>query len=136
MPGGEFCAEMRRLEGQLRDASLVVDRLAKKFKASRHAAAMRAASLPGGKFSAGYSELAARSADKCGPGPGGGGPDHIAALVSRHGKKFTKLVLSSHRDGAITTHDVSDYLDVSLDHLAAVRARVTALVDMYAMDTS
>lgn len=123
MPKEAFVKERRRLEEGVHDAGSVVDQLAQKFKASRHAAAMRAAGLPGGKFATGYSSLVRQTANRYEQGAGGK-PDHISMLISRHGKKFTRLTLASHSAGAVTTQDASDYLGTDPKYLEAIRARV------------
>lgn len=124
MPEEAFARERSRLEGRLHDAGAVADRLARTFKASRHAAAARAAGLPGGRLAAGYGALARQSANRYEKGRGGREADHIGALVSRLGRRFVRLTLSSHDAGDITTQDASEYLDTSPQCLEAVQARV------------
>ena len=129
MPEEGFAAEREKLEGELRGASEVVEKLAKKFKASEHAAAVRAADLPGGRFKAGYERLIGRLAGGRGARKSKGGdgrecrPSFVDVRVSQLGRKFTRLVLAADAEGIITSRDVLDYLRISLRHLDKVKAR-------------
>lgn len=125
MPEEAFVKKRGQLEKHSHDACSIVDQLADKFKASRHAAALRAASLPGGRLAASYSALVQHSANKYEQRQGKGRPDHITTLISKLGKRFVKLTLSSHSAGAITTQDASDYLGTNPQHLEDIQARVS-----------
>lgn len=125
MPEEAFVKKRGYLEKHPHDAGSIVDKLAYEFKASRHAAAMRAASLPGGRLAASYSALAQQSANKYEQSRSKDGPDHITTLISQLGKRFVRLTLSSHSAGAITTQDASDYLGTNPRHLEDIEARVS-----------
>ena len=53
-----------------------------------------------------------------------GGPQYLATLVSRMGKKYIRLALTSHEKGAITALDLGNYLDIDLKHLDGIYKRV------------
>ncbi len=121
MPEAAFAAERGRLEGLLGDPSEVVGGLAKRFKAGRYAAASRAADLVGGRYGAAYGGVLDGVAGRCSLGRAAaverGGPRHLDALVSRLGRKFVGLAVSSHEKKAITTRDLLDYLGIKIGHL-------------------
>ena len=117
---------MARLESRTDDPLLIVGELAEKFKTSRFAAAVRAAGLSGGDGGAGPAyggalrAIAGSHSRRQGPEEedrDGARPPHLDALVSRLGKKFIRLVLSSHESGIITSRDLGDYLGMKLEHL-------------------
>ena len=132
MPEAPFAAEMSRLEAYLDDPFRIAEELAGKFKTSKFAAMSRAAGLSGGG----------------GAGPGYGGalgsmagsysrrkkagdededdshPPYLDTLVSRLGRGFIRLVLSSHEGGVITSRDLGDYLGMRLKHLDRLLEKV------------
>ena len=128
MPGAGFATERQRLERESDDALEVVEGLAKRFKVSRYAAAVRSADLAGGKHRSAYGGVlndtagrhsrreAPKGKDRDGDGKKGG-PRYLAILMSRMGRKFIGLAVSSHEKGAITALDLGDYLDIDLKHL-------------------
>ena len=125
MPGPGFAAEQRRLGRLLNGPSEIVAGLAKRFKVSRYAAAVRAADLAGGGSGAAYGgvlnktagQYSRRREPKCGEGEKKGGPAYLDVLVSQMGRKFIGLAVSSHEKGVITSRDLGDYLDIDLKHL-------------------
>ena len=133
MPEAEFAAERGRLEERSDDPFGIVGGLAKRFKVSRYAAAVRAAGLPGGRLDAAYGGVldgaAGRHSRRQKAGGGGntgggntrgGGPHCLAVLASRMGKKFIGLAVSSHKRGDITALDLGNYLDIDLKHLGGL----------------
>ena len=130
MPEAEFTAERLALEKTLRGPSRVIDGLAKKFKTSRYASAVRAAGLSGAGRKAGYGGLLDQIAGRHSRRAGGrsakkkGGHDFPEVVIAQMGQKFVRLALSSHDRGDITTRDLLDYLDMDLKHLDALQARV------------
>ena len=135
MPGAGFAAERRRLEGESDDPFGIVEDLAKRFKVSRYAAAVRAAGMPGGSRGrvayggvlngmAGRHSRRQRPVDEDEDGKKGG-PQYLAVLVSQMGQKFIRLAVSSHEKGAITALDLADCLDIDLKHLDGLCKRVT-----------
>lgn len=134
MPRAAFAAEIGRLEDRLDGPLGVVEHLAKKFKTSKYAAAVRAADQPGGNARPGYGgaldKIAGRHSRRQKPGKGGGrkggaAPAPASILASRLGKKFIRLVLSSHERGVITSRDLGDYLETSLDRIDILREKVS-----------
>lgn len=128
MPEAPFAAEMAGLEARTDDPLLIVEELAGKFKTSRFAAAVRAAGLSGGDGGAGpayggaLQAIAGNHSRRQCPGGkdgdvDGARPPCLDVLVSRLGKKFIRLALSSHESGIITSRDLGDYLGMSLVHL-------------------
>ena len=149
MPGAEFAAERGRLEERSDDPFGVVGNLARRFKVSRYAAAVRAADLPGGRLEAAYGGVLGGVAgrysrlQKAGAGAKGrdedgeeeeeegkeakkGGPSYLSVLASQMGRKFIGLAVSSHKKGDITALDLGDYLDIDLKHLEGLckKARI------------
>ena len=136
MPGAEFAAERTRLEGESDDPFGIVEDLAKRFKVSRYAAAVRAADMPGSggrrtAYGGVLDGMAGRHSRRQGPGDEDededgkkGGPQYLAVLISQMGKKFIRLAVSSHEKGAITALDLGDYLDIDLKHLDGLCKRV------------
>ena len=116
MPGAEFASERKKLERESDDAFEVVEGLAKRFKVSRYAAAVRAVDLAGGKHRSAYGGvldgMAGRHSrrqapkDENGGGEGEGdgkrgGPGYLVILMSRMGRKFIGLAVSSHEKGSL-----------------------------------
>ena len=139
MPEAEFAAERRRLEAELPDNPLgVVNGLAKKFKVSGYAAAVRAAGLPGGKPGATYAGILNGIAGRYSrrkrteddeeedEDTKKGGPHYLDTLVSQMGRKFIRLAVSSYEKKVITGLDLGDYLNIDLKHLDGLCKRVTA----------
>lgn len=136
MPEPAFAAEEKRLGRLLSDPFEVVDELAKRFKVSRYAAAVRAADLAGGGPGVAYggvlNKMAGQYSRRPGPEDDGGagvkkgGPPYLDVLASQMGRKFIRLAVSSHEKGVITSRDLGDYLDIDLKHLDGLckRARV------------
>ena len=123
MPEVPFAAEMSRLEARLDDPLRIVEELAKRFKTSRFAAAVRALYLAGDGgpgYGGALGSIAGRYSRRQRPEGGDGydaRPPCPDTLVSRLGKKYVQLVLSSHEGGIITSRDLVDYLGVRLKHL-------------------
>ena len=129
MPRGEFAAERRRCEEGLRDPAKVVDELAKRFKTSRYAAAVRAAGLPGSRHGAEYEgllRLAANAYRLAARRSARGGPSLIDVRVAQMGRKFVRLVLSSYDSGLINARNAIDYLDMDARHFDGLRTKVHA----------
>ena len=130
MPEAAFTTERLALEKALRGPSKVIDGLAKKFKTSRYASAVRAAGLSGAGRKAGYRGLLDQIAGRHSRRAGGrgakrkGDPGLPEVVIARMGQKFVRLALSSHDRGDITTRDLLDYLDMNLEHLDALQAWV------------
>ena len=128
MPEAAFAAERGRLEGLLGDPLEVVGGLAKRFKAGRYAAASRAADLAGGRYGAAYGGVLDGVAGRCSRGRAAagerGGPRHLDVLVSRLGRRFVGLAVSSHEKKDITTHDLVDYLGIKIGHLDGLCKRI------------
>lgn len=128
MPKGEFVAERRRFEESLRDPDKVVEELAKKFRTSRYAAAVRAASLPGTRLRGDYEGLLRLAANSYRPAvrKSKGGPAFVDVRVAQMGRKFIRLVLSSYDKGLINARNAIDCLDMDARHFDGLRARVHA----------
>ena len=128
MPEAGFAAERKKLEDELDGASEVAGMLAKKFKVSPHAAAARAAGIPGGRFGSDYGALPGQTAsrhgaDKAKAGDKGEGrPSFVDLRLSQMGRKFTRLALASDAAGVITSRDLLDYLRISLKHLDKIKS--------------
>lgn len=135
MPGAEFAAERKRLEGASDDPFEIVKDLARRFKVSRYAAAVRASDMPDGRHRAAYggvlNGMAGHHSRRQKPKDEGeeeeeekGGPQYPVILISRMGRKFIRLAVSSHERGAITALDLGDYLDIDLRHLDGLCKKV------------
>ena len=132
MPSGQFEDELGRLEGERLGARAAVTRLAEKFGASWHAAAIRVAGVLGGVRGRTYEKLAWELANKPGakaPARAGGGrrrglAGHVDGCISRLGRKFVRLVLESYEKKEITSHDFIEYLKTDLKYLDGFRRRV------------
>lgn len=133
MPEEGFVAERRRLEKISDDPSRIVGKLAAGFKVSRYAAAVRAADLAKGGSKAAYIDVLDKMAGRYSrrqKTAGGdaekenGGPRYLDVLVSRVGKKFARLAISSHERGIITSLDLGNYLDIDLKHLGSLSKKV------------
>lgn len=132
MPEAPFTAEMSMLEARLDDPFRIARELAEKFKTSRFAAMSRAAGLSGGTgpgyggalgSMAGSYSRRQKAADED-EDEDDARPRYLDILVSRLGKKFIRLALSSHESGIITTHDLGDYLGMKLKHLDKLLEKV------------
>lgn len=129
MPEAEFTAERLALEKTLHDPSKVIDGLAGKFKTSRYASVVRAASLPGTGLKAEYKGLLDQIAGRHSrrtrhSARERGGPGFLDVRIAQMGRKFIKLALSSHDRGDITTLDLLDYMDMDLKYLDALQAKM------------
>ena len=132
MPEVPFAAEMSRLEARLDDPLRIVEELAKRFKTSRFAAAVRALHLSGdGGAWPGYGGALGNIAGNCsrkqrpeGADGDNARPSYLDTLVSRLGRKYVRLVLSSHKGGIITSRDLGDYLGMKLRHLDRLLEKV------------
>ena len=127
MPRDEFATERRRHEESLRNPGRVVEELAKKFRTSRYAAAVRAADIPGSRFRGGYEDLIRAAANRYKPAArkdARGGPAFVDVRVAQLGRKFVRLVLSSYDMGLINARNAIDYLDMDARHFDGLRARV------------
>ena len=136
MPESPFAAEMSMLEARLDNPFRIAEELAEKFKTSRFAAMSRAAGLSGGagpgyggalgSIAGSYSrrQKAVDDDDDEDEDRDDARPRYLDILVSRLGKKFIRLVLSSHEHGIITTHDLGDYLGMRLKHLDKLLEKV------------
>ena len=131
MPEAEFAAERKRLEGASSGPFEIVEGLAKRFKVSRYAAAVKAADLAGGGHRAVYggvlNGMAGRYSRRDDPKDEDekkGGPGYLVVLISRMGRKFIRLAVSSHDKGVITALDLGDYLDIDLKHLDGLCKKV------------
>lgn len=129
MPEEEFVAEREKLECKMLNAFDVTRMLAKKFKVSAHAAAVRAADIQGSRLKADYMAVIGQLAGRHsvhkprGDDEDEGRPKFVDVRLSQLGRKFTRLVLVSDAEGIITSRDVLDYLRISLKHLDKIRAR-------------
>lgn len=127
MPRSEFMAERRRYEKSRRDPGKVVKELAEKFKTSRYAAAVRAASLPGSRFRGDYGDMIRMAANRHRPAARNdakGGPSFVDVRVAQLGRKFVRLVLSSYDMGLINARNAIDCLDMDARHFDGLRTRV------------
>lgn len=135
MPGAGFAAERKRLEGASDDPFEIVKDLARRFRVSRYAAAVRAADMPGGRHRTAYggvlNGMAGHHSRRQKPKDEGeeeeeekGGPQYLVVLISRMGQKFINLAVSSHEKGVITALDLGDYLDIDLKHLDGLCKKV------------
>lgn len=136
MPEPGFAAEEKRLGHLLSDPFEVVAELAKRFKVSRYAAAVRAADLAGGDPGVAYGGVLNKMAgqysrrqkpeddDEEGEEEKKGKPPYLDVLVSQMGRKFIRLVISSHKKGVITSRDLGDYLDIDLKHFDGLCKKV------------
>lgn len=127
MPEAAFTDMCVALETTLRNPSDVIDKLARKFKTSKYASAVRAASLPGTGLKVEYMGLLDQIAGKNihrekHSARRKGGSNIVEICISQRGRKFVKLALTSHDKGDITTLDLLDYLDIDLKHLDALQA--------------
>ena len=136
MPEAEFAAERKRLEKLSDDPVGIVGDLAKKFKVSGYAAAVRVAGMSDSKHRAAYGRIlngmAGRHSRSRKPDEDEdedektrkGGPPYLDRLVSQMGRRFIRLAVSSHEKGVITALDLGDYLDIDLKHLDGLCKRV------------
>ena len=144
MPRAGFAAERKRLGGEQDDPFRIVEELAKRFKVSRYAAAVRAADLADGGSRAAYggvlNRVAGRYSRKDDLKTGKDGEDedeeeeeenakarpaYLDVLVSQIGRMFIRLTVSSYRKGVINGRDLGDYLDMDLGHLGALCKKVS-----------
>ena len=134
MPESGFAAELERLGEHASDPFAIVKDLARKFKVSWYAAAVRSTDLASGRSKAAYGgvldEVAGRygrrQRPKGGEGAKKGGPRYLDRLVSQIGEKFIRLTVSSHERGDITSRDLGDYFDIDLKHLDGICKRAGA----------
>lgn len=133
MPEAPFAAEMSRLEARLDDPFRIAEELAGKFKTSRFAAMSRAAGLSGGGAGPGYGGALGSMAGGCSrrqkaedesEDEDDSRPRYLDILVSRLGRGFIRLALSSHEGGVITSRDLGDYLGMKLKHLDRLLEKV------------
>ena len=124
MPEGEFREEIRGHEDKGTDPREIIDKLAKRFKTSMRATTIRAINMTGGKRADEYRRLLkeppsqdVRKVDKI----KSGGPNPARLCISRRGNMFVSLVFEANKHEKITTKDVIDYLEVSLDRVDEVR---------------
>ena len=123
MPTGDFCREWRSATG---DDEQKISRIADHFKASRSAAAVRAARM---KFITQkrcnellekYRKMAGESAAK--KGFGRARPDKQA--LARVGDYFARLTLDAYEQGVISALDVGHMFGVKLNHLGGISKRL------------
>lgn len=136
MPEPGFAAEQKRLGRLLNGPFEIVAELAKRFKVSRYAAAVRAADLASGSSKVAYggvlNKMAGQYSRKQKPEDDDDEkekekkdrPPYLDVLVSQMGRKFIRLVISSHEKGVITSRDLGDYLDIDLKHLDGLCKKV------------
>lgn len=132
MPRGPYMEELMRLEDGRMDAHTAVEELAKKFKTSRYAAAIRAVDILGRTRGREYKNLvgamankfASRAPTKTKNGEKRGFASPVDLSVSRLGQKFVRLTLESYEKKAITSSDLIEYLKTDLKHLDKLRQRV------------
>lgn len=136
MPEAGFTSEREKLAEILGGPLEIVSKLAKKFKVSRYAAAVRAADLAGASSKAAYGGALDAIAGQHSRGQDSkdgeaekkkGGPQYLDVLVSQSGEKFVRLAVSSYKKKVITGRDLGDYLDVDLKHFDGLCKKVSVV---------
>ena len=134
MPEAGFTAEREKLAEHSCGTLEIVSELAKKFKVSRYAAAVRAADLAGASSKAAYGsaldaiagQYSRRQNSKDGEAEEKkGGAHYLDVLVSQCGKKFVRLAISSYKKKVVTGRDLGDYLDIDLKHFDKLCKKVS-----------
>lgn len=132
MPRGMFVDELERLEGRRLDARATVEDIAKRFRTSRYAAAIRAADVLGTARGRAYAEMAgalankfaSKVAEKDVDGKKRGFASPVDRSISRLGRKFVRLTLESYDKKTINGREFIEYLRTDLKHLGKLRQRV------------
>ena len=135
MPEAGFTAEREKIAGHSGGPLEIVSELARKFKVSRYAAAVRADDLAGAGSKAAYGGALDAIAGQYSRGQNSkdgesekkkGGPRYLDVLVSQCGRKFVRLAISSYKKDVITGRDLGDYLDMDLKHFDRLCKKVGA----------
>ena len=134
MPRGPFMDELERLERTRLDAETTVEDLAKKFKTSRYAAAVRAVDILGSTRGRAYKRLVGTMANKfafkvpkrTNDSKGRGFASPVDRCISRLGRKFVRLTLESYEKKTINSREFIEYLKTDLKHLDKLRQRVSS----------
>ncbi len=121
MPEREFRGELRGREGEGAGARETVGRLAKRFRAGRRAAALRAVKVAGKGRAGDYRRLLEELPGGRARGAGGGGSSEAERCAGERGSMFVSLVFEAYGRGEITTKDVIDFLGVGLKQVDEVR---------------
>jgi Zn-dependent peptidase ImmA (M78 family) len=126
LPEEAFAAQMRVIGAQRPWSDDAIDKLAGRFKVSRHTVFVRMVTL-GLATSADYRRRsAAWEADRAARVLRSGGRNVPAARCLReNGLTFTSAVLASEGSGRITRRDVADFLAVKVKYLGDVERRLS-----------
>lgn len=118
MPRIPFQEEYKRLEESGLGGGEIIERLAQKFVTSRQATAIHAREL--GLSVHGFVDRVIESRARQ-----GGQIKPVIKCINERGQKFVLLVLSSKQDELITNRDAADYLGIDIDHIEALRKRLS-----------